>query len=38
MRQMNGGPPGQLAVSGDFPLAEAVTTALHALPGVPEHN
>jgi DNA-binding HxlR family transcriptional regulator len=34
MRQMNGGPPGQLAVSGDFPLAEAVTTALHALPEV----
>jgi hypothetical protein len=31
---MNGGPPGQLEVSGDFPLAEAVTTALHALPEV----
>jgi len=34
MRQMNGGPPGQLEVSGDFPLAEAVTDALHALPDV----
>jgi DNA-binding HxlR family transcriptional regulator len=34
MRQMNGGPPGQLEVSGNFPLAEAVTKALHALPEV----
>jgi DNA-binding HxlR family transcriptional regulator len=34
MRQMNGGPPGQLEVSGNFPLAEAVTNALHALPEV----
>jgi len=32
MRQMNGAPPGQLEVSGNFPLAEAVTNALHALP------
>jgi DNA-binding HxlR family transcriptional regulator len=38
MRQMNGGPPGQLIVSGDFPLAEAVTAALHALPEVLVRN
>jgi hypothetical protein len=34
MRQMNGGPPDQLEVSGNAPLAEAVTNALHALPEV----
>jgi len=33
MRQMNGGPRGQLEVSGNFTLAEAITSALHALPG-----
>lgn len=38
MRQMNGGPPGHLEVSGDFPLAEAITGALHALPGALEHS
>jgi DNA-binding HxlR family transcriptional regulator len=32
MRQMNGGPPGHLEVSGNFPLAEAITGALRALP------
>jgi DNA-binding HxlR family transcriptional regulator len=35
MRQMNGGPPGQLEVSGNSSLAEAVTDALHAVPEVP---
>jgi hypothetical protein len=34
MRQMNGGPPGQLKISGNFPLAEAITSALRALPEV----
>jgi len=32
MRQMNGGLPGHLEISGNFPLAEAITSALHALP------
>jgi hypothetical protein len=35
---MNGGPPGNLEVSGDFPLAEAITGALHALPGAFARN
>jgi DNA-binding HxlR family transcriptional regulator len=32
MRQMNGGPPGQLALNGSFPLAHAITDALRVLP------
>jgi DNA-binding HxlR family transcriptional regulator len=38
MRQMNGGSPGNLEVSGDFPLAEAITGALRALPGAFARN
>jgi DNA-binding HxlR family transcriptional regulator len=38
MRQMNGGPLGQLEVSGNFTLAEAITSALHALPGAFARN
>jgi DNA-binding HxlR family transcriptional regulator len=38
MRQMNGGPPGHLEVSGNFPLAEAITGALRALPKVLVRN
>jgi DNA-binding HxlR family transcriptional regulator len=38
MRQMNGGPPGHLEISGNFPLAEAITSALHALPDAPLRN
>jgi DNA-binding HxlR family transcriptional regulator len=38
MRQMNGGPPGQLEVSGNFTLAEAITSALHALPDALTRN
>lgn len=34
MRQMNGGPPGQLETSGDFSLGLAVTSALRDLPDV----
>lgn len=34
MRQMNGGPPGQLETSGNLALAQAVTSALRTLPGV----
>jgi len=34
MRQMNGGPPDQLEISGNSSLAAAVTNALHALPEV----
>jgi hypothetical protein len=32
MRQMNGGPSGQLTMGGNFALAQAVTEALRALP------
>lgn len=32
IRQMNGGPSGQLAMNGDFSLANAVTDALRVLP------
>jgi DNA-binding HxlR family transcriptional regulator len=35
MRQMNGGPTGRLEVSGSFPLAEAITNALHVLSKAP---
>lgn len=38
LRQMNGGPPGQLEISGNFLLAEAITSALRALPKVPVRN
>jgi DNA-binding HxlR family transcriptional regulator len=38
MHQMNVGPPGQLEVSGNFPLAEAITSALRLLPKVPEYT
>jgi DNA-binding HxlR family transcriptional regulator len=38
MRQMNGGPPGQLEVSGNFTLAESITSALHVLSKTPAHN
>jgi len=34
MRQMNGGPAGQLEMTGDLSLAMAVTGALRQLPGV----
>jgi DNA-binding HxlR family transcriptional regulator len=32
MRQMNGGPQGQLALNGDFPLAHAITEGLRVIP------
>jgi DNA-binding HxlR family transcriptional regulator len=32
MRQMNGGPQGQLALNGDFPLARAITESLRLVP------
>jgi DNA-binding HxlR family transcriptional regulator len=32
MRQMNGGPLGQLTMNGDFPLAQALADALRRLP------
>lgn len=34
MRQMNGGPPGQLEMNGDLSIALAVTSALKNLPSV----
>jgi DNA-binding HxlR family transcriptional regulator len=38
MRQMNGGPSGQLEMSGDLSLSMAVTKALRELPGVLSPN
>lgn len=38
LRQMNGGPPGQLETSGDLKLAAAVPEALRALPAALAYN
>jgi DNA-binding HxlR family transcriptional regulator len=38
MRQMNGRTPGNLELSGSFPLAESITGALNALPGAIKRN
>lgn len=38
MRQMNGGPAGQLEMNGDLSLSMALTNALRSLPGVLAHN
>jgi hypothetical protein len=38
LRQMNGGPAGQLEMSGDLSFSMALINALRSLPGVLAHN